>query len=393
MSAANKCPVCHSTNITVFVEISKVPILCNQICKSRIEAIQAPRADIRLGFCGVCGHIFNLAFEPNRMKYDQDYENSLHFSPYFQEYAKSLATRLLNRYNLYGKDIIEIGCGKGDFLLLLCEQGQNRGIGFDPSYVPKQPIHETDERVAFIKDFYSKKYSSYQADFICCQHVLEHIQYPCEFLTELRESIGNRFDTMIYFEVPNVIFTLRYFGIWDLIYEHCSYFSAGSLAYLLTSCGFKVYTCEKAFDGQFLFVEASPVAGLPNSNCNPWLDLERMANDVENFADRYQKKIMCWRSRFAEIERRKQRAVGWGAGSKGVTFLNTLKIQEQIEYVVDLNPNKHGNYVSGTGQKIVSPEFLLDYQPDIVIVMNPIYCDEIKMIIKKMNISTRVLSI
>ena len=67
----------------------------------------------------------------------------------------------------------------------------------------------------------------------------------------------------------------------------------------------------------------------------------------------------------------------WGAGSKGVTFLNMIDSRYQIEYVIDINPRKHGKYIPGTGQKIVSPEFLREYIPDIVIVMNLIYENEI----------------
>ncbi len=46
---------------------------------------------------------------------------------------------------------------------------------------------------------------------------------------------------------------------------------------------------------------------------------------------------------------------------------------------MDLNPNKQGNYIAGTGQKFVSPEFLSEFNPDSVIVMNPIYAKEIQI--------------
>jgi hypothetical protein len=54
-----------------------------------------------------------------------------------------------------------------------------------------------------------------------------------------------------------------------------------------------------------------------------------------------------------------------------------LNIREEIPYVVDINPNKWGMYVAGSGQKIVPPEFLTEFRPDTVIIVNPIYKDEI----------------
>jgi SAM-dependent methyltransferase len=374
----SRCSVCNSPDMTVFFEIFQVPVYCNLLWSTRDEAIRAPKGDIRLGFCRGCGHIFNLAFNPGLMEYTQDYENSLHFSPRFQGYAESLAARLIERYDLHGKDIIEIGCGKGDFLRLLCELGDNRGVGFDPSYVPEPTGQAIAEQVTFIQDFYSARYADYKADFICCRHVLEHIQFPRDFLTHVRHSIGDRLGVIVFFEVPNALFTLRDLGIWDLIYEHCSYFSASSLSRLFTSCGFDICSLTERYEGQFLCIEALPSEGLAGSPHTPQDDLEGMARDVAAFADRYRSKVRVWRRNLEQIAYQGQQAVIWGAGSKGVTFLNALETQGQIVYAVDINPRKQGMYLAGTGQQVVSPEFLRDYQPDVVIVMNPIYDYEIR---------------
>ena len=66
----------------------------------------------------------------------------------------------------------------------------------------------------------------------------------------------------------------------------------------------------------------------------------------------------------------------WGAGAKATTFLNLLR-PVAVDYVVDVNPRKHGKYVIGTGQRIVPPEFLREYLADEIICMNPNYLDEI----------------
>jgi hypothetical protein len=52
-------------------------------------------------------------------------------------------------------------------------------------------------------------------------------------------------------------------------------------------------------------------------------------------------------------------------------------VGEEIEYLVDINPYRHGKFVPGTGKQIVGPEFLAQYRPDLVIAMNPIYRAEI----------------
>ena len=46
--------------------------------------------------------------------------------------------------------------------------------------------------------------------------------------------------------------------------------------------------------------------------------------------------------------------------------------------MVDINPHKWGRFLAGTGHEIVSPDSLRDTRPDVIVVMNPIYLDEIR---------------
>ena len=388
-----KCPVCREENISVFLEIKQVPIYCNLLLSTRDEALNAPRGDIRLGFCRACGHIYNLLYDPKRIGYTVAYENRLDVSSRFRRYATNLATRLINDYDLHKKTVIDIGCGSGQFLKLLCELGQNHGIGFDPGYAPVPSEAQEPSRVTFVRDVYSESYSHYAADFFCCRHVLEHIHDPVQLLKRLRRTIGNRENTAVFFEVPNVLATLRDLAIWDIIYEHCSYFSRLSLIQLFTLCGFNVRCIAETFEKQYLTIEASP--GNPSAyrkHIQPE-DFEIMAREVNIFSYRYLRKITACKEQMERIQRVGRRTVIWGAGSKGVTFLNILGIRNQIEYAVDINPLKQGGYIAGTGQEIVSPDFLRNYQPDVVVVMNAVYEAEIRNQTEAMDLDSEIVCV
>ncbi len=386
------CPVCGSSKIRPFMDSLDVPVYCNQLCLTREQATKANRSDILLTFCKKCGHVFNRAFSPELMDYDQDYDNSLHFSPLFQEYAESLAEELVEKYDVKNKDVIEIGCGKGDFLKLLCELGENRGVGFDPSYEEKRWGQNSSFRV--IQDLYSEKYQNYKADMVCCRHVLEHIQKPAAFLQSIKDTLREQKDPILFFEVPNIMFTLKDLGVWDLIYEHCGYFSKSSLAYLFESCGFRVLEIRESFGGQFLCIEAIPdyhESQAPIVANKDYLgDMERY---ILEFADTYAGQVKKWCSTLREMKGKKQKIVIWGAGSKGVTFLNNIQDKDQIKYIVDINPQKQGKYVPGTGQKIVPSEYLKEYRSHVVIVMNPMYLEEITDIITQLGLSSSVITV
>jgi FlaA1/EpsC-like NDP-sugar epimerase len=138
-------------------------------------------------------------------------------------------------------------------------------------------------------------------------------------------------------------------------------------------------------------IEVKPGDGQSSPILRQENDLEELTKDATFFAENYPHKLDVWQRNLQVIRKSGRRAVIWGASSKGVAFLTTLKIQDEIEYVVDINPHKQGTYMAGTGQQIVAPEFLRDYQPDVVIIMNPIYQSEIRQMTKKLGLTTDIV--
>ena len=357
------------------------------------ESQDFPTGDIRLGFCKNCGFISNVEFNPSLLDYSINYEDQQCFSPTFNAFARGLANRLVEKYDLYEKDILEIGCGKGDFLGLLCKLGNNRGVGIDPAIVNDRINSETLEQLTFIKDYYSDKYAENHGDLVCCRHTLEHIYDTREFVHSVRRAIGDRLDTIVFFEVPDVTRMLYETAFWDIYYEHCSYFSPGSLARLFRLCNFNIIELSRDFGEQYLLIEARPV----NEQSNKINELEESTKEMEKYVRHFslnsRKKLVNWKNRLERIELDGLRAVIWGSGSKCVSFMTTLAIKDEIEVIIDINPYRHGKFLPGVGKKIMPPEYLKKYQPDVTIVMNPIYRYEIGQMIDDMGVSTEIITV
>jgi hypothetical protein len=182
-------------------------------------------------------------------------------------------------------------------------------------------------------------------------------------------------------------------AFWDIYYEHCSYFSAGSLSRVFREAGFEVLETWTDYDDQYLMISARPAL-----TPQPESELERQApklvrEDIEFFVKQQAERVESWKREIAGLKEKGRRAVVWGSGSKGVAFLTALDLRNEIEYVVDINPFRQGKFMAGTGQEIVSPQFLAEYKPDVAIAMNPIYQNEIQSDLQQMGLPTVVKTV
>jgi hypothetical protein len=368
---------------------------------------------MRLAHCPACGLVFNTAFDPELLPYEQGYENSLHFSPSFDAFAQKLAASLIRRYDLHGSLILEIGCGRGDFLCMLCEDG-NQGVGFDPSYAGTSPERRGAENLTITAEPFTNWQDARPAGLVCCRHTLEHVVEPIAFLEDVRSVVERSgAPTPVYFEVPNARHLLESdAGPWDITYEHPSYFTASALEATFTAAGFSVAEIDEAFDGQFLSLHGhalgskatgassgdidarSSTSPSPRREREPGGEVSPAALEViARFADRFGQTVATWDARVAKWLSEGRLPVLWGGGSKGITFLNIVPAAREIEYVVDINPHKQGLYAPGSGQRFVAPDFLRRQSPDVIVLMNAIYEPEVRRRLDELGLAPEVVAV
>ena len=307
-------------------------------------------------------------------------------TPTFNAFHERLARDLIARFDMHGKRVVELGCGQGEFVTMLAELGDNQGFGFD------QVIRAPGKRgkVTVIRDFYAEPFGDVAPDFVCCKMTLEHVHDVAEFLGRLRRTVGDRPETVVFFMIPEVTRILNLRAFWDIYYEHCSYWSPGSLARAFRLAGFDPITVWTEYNDQYVLIAARPGSGNSETLRNEETP-RALAAKVRSFADAVVADQTRWRGWLNRLRRAGQKAVLWGGGSKGVSFLTTLDIREGFDYAVDINPRRNGTFVAGTGQQIVMPQFLKQYQPDVVIIMSPIYVPEIRAQLEGMGVHPRCL--
>ena len=110
------CPSCGSNALFRFYVARNVPINSSLLLSTKEEAINFPLGDVELCLCHNCGFIFNIAFDPLKIDYSVLCPEEQGFSGTFNVFIQKLARHLIEEYHLHNKNILEIGCGRGDFL-------------------------------------------------------------------------------------------------------------------------------------------------------------------------------------------------------------------------------------------------------------------------------------
>lgn len=389
MSAA--CWSCGEPGPRPFYRLHGIPISSCVLLRSREQALGFPKGELELAFCEQCGFIQNNLFDPELLDYTQDYEESQGFSATFEAFAQGLVDRLIERYGIRNKKVFEVGCGKGDFLSLVCRSGDNVGLGIDPGYREGRLSTDVDAKV--IQEFFTEPAPELTGDLICCRHTLEHIQPVGAFVDLIRRAAEQTDGSVVFFEVPDTARILVEGAFWDVYYEHCSYFTLGSLGRLFRAKGFELFSLRTGYDDQYLLLEGGVRKGRSQDALPSESDLDDVRAGVESFVSATKAVISSWEKRLEDAKAARKKVVIWGASSKGVAFLTSLRNGDVVEYAVDINPFKQGRFLPGAGQEIVGPERLEAYRPDLVIPMNPIYLEEIRADLARRGLTPELLAV
>lgn len=334
---------------------SRLPLFQNLMFQTAEDARNCETGDIHLVQDLETGLVFNQAFEPERLVYDENYQNEQANSESFRRHLDNVVEMI--KRHLFGKDLIEVGCGKGGFLSQLDSAGF-KITGMDPAYEGDDP--------AIRKEYFTPA-SKATAGGIILRHVLEHIHDPFSFLERIRDA--NAGQGLIYIEVPCLDWIIANRSWFDVFYEHVNYFRISDFQRMFGN----VLEATHSFDGQYLSI----VADL-SSLRKPVLDEERL-NFPEDFGVSLDSN-MCKGDQPADFS---SGAVVWGGASKGVIFsIQMMKAGVEVSAVVDINPAKQGKYLAVSGLRVISPEEIMERVQDgtNIIVMNPNYLEEIKKI-------------
>jgi len=380
------CPICDSAELEPVLHRQNVPVLENAVYDTREAARAVERGDIDLVFCANCDIVFNGSYESSKLKFDAKYDPSAAQSKVFGEYIDDLARYLIEDRGVRDVRVVEVGCGKGDFLRRLAKLEPGiRAIGFDTVY--EGPRSDFDGRLVFEQRYLGNEDGAVQADVAIALYVLDYIVEPVPFLRRLRDIVVQAAFPRAFVECRNLVPPMQNHAFWDFPYETFAFHSQFSLTKALRAAGLLVSLVRPVFDGQRLLAEAHP-----GDSAAPG-PIERDAS-IPALVASFRASEYEYRERWAERLRNESARGGialWGAAAKGVAMANLVDPDcSFLRCLVDINPQRQGRFVAGSGHSIVAPQSMRDLDVQVVYVMNPIYRNEVAQMVQELRLDVRV---
>jgi hypothetical protein len=154
----------------------------------------------------------------------------------------------------------------------------------------------------------------------------------------------------------------------------------------------KVLQVQRSFGGQFLTVDARAVDAAQDFRDYGEVpdEIRIVAESVKRFPHRLQDAVRRSAAFIEDALQNGARLALWGAGAKSVTFVNLVPGADRIPIVSDSNPRKQGMFIPRTAQPIIPPSRLADRPPDIVMLLNAAYLEEVDKFLDTMRIQSQL---
>ena len=347
-----KCRACGA-KLELLLEYNNMPKAAQNF-PSAEDLINEHGADLRVCECISC-ELVQLDNDP--VPYYKEVIRASAFSEDMRRFRVEQFKEFIEQYSLQGKKVVEIGCGKGEFLSLMKSAGAN-ACGIE--YADDSVEHCIRESLNVSKHYIENEddslpYAPYDCFFI--MNFFEHLPDPNTTLKSLHSNLKD--DGIGLIEVPNFNMILKNNLFSEFINDHLFYFTKETLESTLRRNGFEIIECKEIW---YDYIISAVVKKRKKLDLTNFYDHQiKIKKEIQQFIDRYKPgKIAIY-----------------GAGHQALAIISLTEIGDKIRYVVDDATFKQGKYTPATHIPIVSNESLKKDPVDAIIIMAASYSDEV----------------
>ena len=357
----NKCMICGTElNGKPLIELHNAPS-CAQDLPATKESAGGCGINLNLHQCPNCGLV---QFDCEPVSYYRDVIRGGGFSETIQSLRKKQYLRLIEKYNLKGKKIIEIGCGEGEFIIPLKEfPVQAFGIEHRKELVSKAQARELNVWEAF-PEKPDTVIDNGPFDAFLMFQFLEHQPRPNDMLQCIKNNLTE--DGIGLITVPSFEYVVSKNGFYELMRDHIAYYTKESFCFLMQLNGFEVL--------EFEIVNGNTISAVVRKR--KMMELKDITDNLGLITDRLKA--------FSKEQASKGKKIAvWGASHQAFMILSVTGFGDNVEYIVDSAVFKQDKYAPASSVPIVAPEHWFSDPVDCIVIIAPEYAKEISLVAKQ----------
>mgnify|MGYP005991577817 FL=1 len=333
--------------------------LVNNLCRSKESAVNAKQYQL-------CATIDNdlLIKLDTAVPSDELYKDYLYHSGVSMPYTYHCREMWHDIKHLRHETIIDIGGNDGTLLSAFQSQTKDKLNLYNVDASASFKEANEAKGITYINDYFNKDTDVPKADIITSTNVFQHTPNAERFV----EGIAEKLDGTWILEFPYTLRTIQTLQFDQFYHEHYYYWMVKPLKKLLSQFGLNIYHAEEVdIHGGSMRLWITNKEFYADTEAAEKFIAEEEAYDYKSFYSQSYRKIIDDSVFLNKLE---GKTVFFGAAAKGCVYLNALQTStDKGQYVVDDTPEKQGLFVPGTGMKIHSRQFMLEDQPDNVVIL------------------------